>query len=356
MRLLEAITAANHRAAPDAKVELAFDSHAGALPLVALTCVDARLNHRIPERLGLPEDQILWLRNAGNVVTGPLSSTMRSLALACAVEGGREIAVIGHSDCLAAKNSALQLLESFARLGVERARLPDNLNDFFGVFSSERQNVLKACEHIRASPLIGPKIPVHGLWLDLDAGRLEWLVNGYDAFNAAATEFTAALKASIDKAQAAIGDLDQFKPGEMKFPDARIGETASRVESFLPKIEPVLQKIEDVVAAHPEAQTPKQLAVEAGMDLARELARHIVRARTYKVIGDDKRLYGPITGEKLLQWLAEKRVDGKTPVQAEGSSEWRPLETLLDAARSAIPLPPPLAPRPGSGFRRLGQR
>ena len=68
------------------------------LPLIALTCIDPRLNHLLPDRLGIPEESFIWLRNAGNIVTGPLSSTMRSLALACAIKGGKEIAVIGHTD------------------------------------------------------------------------------------------------------------------------------------------------------------------------------------------------------------------------------------------------------------------
>ena len=71
----------------------------GELPVIALTCIDPRLNRLFPGVLGLPEEHFIWLRNAGNIITGPLSSTMRSLALACAVKGGREIAIIGHTDC-----------------------------------------------------------------------------------------------------------------------------------------------------------------------------------------------------------------------------------------------------------------
>jgi carbonic anhydrase len=76
MRLFEAIINANHRA-------IAGDEHAGIhpadfaeeLPVVALTCIDPRLNALFPNVLGLPGDQFIWLRNAGNVITGPLSST-----------------------------------------------------------------------------------------------------------------------------------------------------------------------------------------------------------------------------------------------------------------------------------------
>src|SRR2546425_7193421 len=89
MRLLEAIVEANHRAVTaGTKATLNLAEFADALPVVALTCIDPRLNRLIPEVLGVPEEHFIWLRNAGNIITGPLSSTMRSLALACAGQGG----------------------------------------------------------------------------------------------------------------------------------------------------------------------------------------------------------------------------------------------------------------------------
>src|SRR5882762_7397382 len=125
MRLLEAIIEANHRAlAGDASAGVHPGNFEGELPLVALTCIDARLNPLFPGVLGLPKEQFIWLRNAGNIITGPVSSTMRSLALACAVKGGKEIAVIGHSDCMVCKTSAMNLTDAFKALGVERAALP----------------------------------------------------------------------------------------------------------------------------------------------------------------------------------------------------------------------------------------
>ncbi|HEY9171605.1 MAG TPA: hypothetical protein VI136_04900, partial [Verrucomicrobiae bacterium] len=85
MRLFEAILDANHRAVGgDTSAGLRPAEHESSLPVAALTCIDARLNPLIPEVLGIPEEQFIWLRNAGNIITSPLSSTMRSLALACA--------------------------------------------------------------------------------------------------------------------------------------------------------------------------------------------------------------------------------------------------------------------------------
>ena len=121
MRLFEAILDANHRAvAGDAKAGLRPAEFENELPIVALTCVDPRLNAFFPNVLGIPAEQFIWLRNAGNIVTGSMSSTMRSLALACAVKGGKEIAVIGHTDCQVGKTTTMQLLERFQTLGVER--------------------------------------------------------------------------------------------------------------------------------------------------------------------------------------------------------------------------------------------
>ena len=131
-------------------------------------------------RWRLPAEQFIWLRNAGNIITGPLCSTMRSLALACAVKGGREIAIIGHTNCQVCQTTTMMLLDELKALGVDRSRLPENLAEFFGTFGSERQNVIKACDFARGSPLIGPKIPVHGLMIDIETGKLDWVVNGYE--------------------------------------------------------------------------------------------------------------------------------------------------------------------------------
>src|SRR5438309_9945492 len=184
MRLLEAVIDANHRAlAGDANAGLHPADFADELPIVALTCIDPRLNSLMPGALGVPENQFIWLRNAGNIITGPTSSTMRSLALACAVKGGKEIAIIGHNDCLVCKSSAMKLTDAFRALGIERASLPENLTEFFGLFASERQNVIKAVDYVRHSPIIGPKIPVHGLMVDIATGKLEWVVNGYQTLD-----------------------------------------------------------------------------------------------------------------------------------------------------------------------------
>src|ERR1017187_8355913 len=128
MKLFEAILEANHKAvAGDTNAGLHPAEFEAELPVIGLTCVDPRLNAFFPNVLGLPGEQFIWLRNAGNIITGPLSRTMRSLARACAVKGGKEIAVIGHTDCQICKTTTTQLLDKFKAFGIERPLLPENL-------------------------------------------------------------------------------------------------------------------------------------------------------------------------------------------------------------------------------------
>src|SRR2546427_12884275 len=250
MRLFEAIVEANHRAVTaGTKATLNLAEFADALPVVALTCIDPRLNRLIPEMLGVPEEHFIWLRNAGNIITGPLSSTMRSLTLACAIKGGKEIALIGHSDCQVGKTTMLKVTEAFRALGVDRAKLPENLNEYFGLFASERQNVIRGTEIIRQSPLIGAKVPVHGLLMDIHTAKLEWLVNGYQTFGMASPSLGEALKqTAADAARQTVAQavdlvaakLPEFELGEMKFPEFKIGETTINPNQWLSQVESVL--------------------------------------------------------------------------------------------------------------------
>lgn len=386
MKLIEAILEGN-RKAPEGKapVELAETPPAEALPVVGLTCVDPRLNALLPMRLGLPADQFIWLRSAGNIVTIPTGNMVRSLALACAVKRAKEVLVIGHTDCAVCKATMLQLTESFKALGVRREDLPDDLVEFFGLFASERQNVMRAVEVIRSSPLLGPKVPVHGLLMDIVTGRLERVVDGYaaagaartvvsssstqptqptgptpaveekaspsDAFKAAAAvepSKTAWSAVAPVKDMASTWTLPEMKLGPLQLPQIEV----THIE--LPKI-----KIGDATL-DPQEWLKQRHQPEAGVevgsvseDQAKPSPESLFdKARRYKVIGSDHKVYGPINGLKILQWITEGRIGWDTPSQMEGSQEWRPLEMWAELAKKILrekTLPPHL---PGSPRER----
>jgi carbonic anhydrase len=264
MRLFEAIIDANHRAvAGDQEAGLHPADFESEFPIIALTCIDTRLNRLLPEVLGVPKEQFIWLRNAGNIITGPLSSTMRSLALACAVKGGKEIAIIGHTDCQVGKTTTMELIDRFRALGVERHLLPDNVNEFFGMFSSERANIIKSVDVARSSPLIGPKIPVHGLLVDIETGKVEWLVNGYqtlDTMGARLSEVAASASHTLD----ALKSLTDFEIGGIKFPETKIGDTVTKAEDWLSgKLHELEGKPPQAAPAEPPGAPPRIPLVQA---------------------------------------------------------------------------------------------
>jgi len=76
----------------------------------------------------------------------------------------------------------------------------------------------------------------------------------------------------------------------------------------------------------------------------------------HKIIGADGQQYGPVNLDQMRRWMAENRVRLETLVQAEGSTEWKSLDSFPELAaelRSAPPsfAPPIVAPPPVSNPR-----
>lgn len=76
---------------------------------------------------------------------------------------------------------------------------------------------------------------------------------------------------------------------------------------------------------------------------------------TYKIIGDDGKQYGPVTAEQIRQWVAEGRVESRTPVFVDGAKDWTFIGLLPEfAALFPTGAPPTIAPpRPGAAAGRL---
>ena len=61
----------------------------------------------------------------------------------------------------------------------------------------------------------------------------------------------------------------------------------------------------------------------------------------YKLIGTDGRMYGPVTGEQLRQWVAEGRANAQTLVQPVGNSDWKALGEFPELHIPPLPADPP---------------
>jgi hypothetical protein len=79
----------------------------------------------------------------------------------------------------------------------------------------------------------------------------------------------------------------------------------------------------------------------------------------YWIVGGDGREYGPITLEQLEGWIAEGRVDSRSRIRAEGSTEWLAAAAFPELARvlgtPAAGAPPPPPPLPGAAFGGEGE-
>ena len=91
-----------------------------------------------------------------------------------------------------------------------------------------------------------------------------------------------------------------------------------------------------------EVTGSEKVAQFAGnVDLLARLGTAMAQGLQFTVIGLDQKRYGPVTGEKLVKWLGEGRIDQNTPVQVEGSSSWQPIHLLPEMLQqNKIPLPP----------------
>ena len=61
----------------------------------------------------------------------------------------------------------------------------------------------------------------------------------------------------------------------------------------------------------------------------------------YKVMGEDGQEYGPVSDDQIRKWIAEARLELKSPVKPADSRDWVFLETLPEFADAFLPPAPP---------------
>lgn len=74
----------------------------------------------------------------------------------------------------------------------------------------------------------------------------------------------------------------------------------------------------------------------------------------YKIIGQDGKEYGPVTAAQLRQWIAENRVESRTPVFTDGAKDWT-FVGLLPEFAGLFPASAPQVPPPIHGTSTFGQ-
>lgn len=167
-----------------------------------VTCMDCRLVRAFEDALGLERGDVVELRTAGATIAQPereaaANDLIRSLAGAIYLLGVREVIVIGHTDCGLSHVNATALTASMQALGVDPVKVGaglapalgslapalaeqsgvEALVQWVGAFNDVHLNVKEVVAVIRNSPFL-PKIPIHGLVIDINTGRLELVDRG----------------------------------------------------------------------------------------------------------------------------------------------------------------------------------
>jgi hypothetical protein len=66
-----------------------------------------------------------------------------------------------------------------------------------------------------------------------------------------------------------------------------------------------------------------------------------MKKTTYKILGSDGDEYGPLSAEKIQEWIWEDRLEKKTPILPEGGTDWVFLDSLPEfSAIFTMPRPP----------------
>jgi carbonic anhydrase len=158
--------------------------------LAVLTCMDTRLIELLPRAMNLRSGSAKIIKNAGAIVSHPFGSVMRSILVAVYELNCAEVAVVGHYGCGMTGLSCEGVLKKAVQRGIPQVTLKTlehagiDLQSWLKGFDSPEDGVRQSVSVIRQHPLLPPDVPVHGLMICPQTGRLDLLIDGDSAGNA----------------------------------------------------------------------------------------------------------------------------------------------------------------------------
>ena len=153
--------------------------------LVIVTCMDARLVELLPRAMNVRQGDVKLIKNAGAIVSHPFGSVMRSILVAVYELDAAEVAVVGHHQCGMTGLSCARVLDKARRRGVSQDTLSTlhhagvDLERWLRGFDTVEDGVRGSVGIVRNHPLLPKDVPVHGLIIDPETGKLDLLSDGY---------------------------------------------------------------------------------------------------------------------------------------------------------------------------------
>lgn len=152
--------------------------------IVVLSCMDTRLVELLPKAMNLRNGDVKIVKSAGALVSHPFGAVMRSLLVAVYELQADEVYVVGHYDCGMSAVDPEAMLSKMINRGVSTETIKTveysgiDLREFLRGFGDVATSVIKSVDTIRNHPLMLKDIPVHGLVIDPNTGRLDLITNG----------------------------------------------------------------------------------------------------------------------------------------------------------------------------------
>jgi carbonic anhydrase len=151
---------------------------------VIITCMDTRLIELLPASMDIKNGDVKIIKIAGAVVAHPFGSVMRSIIIAIYELKAAEVFIVGHTDCGMGSVNPGVMKEKFKAEGIKDETIKTleyyglDLENWLKGFDDVNESVRNSVKLIRNHPLL-PKIPVHGLVISPNTGKLDVVEDGY---------------------------------------------------------------------------------------------------------------------------------------------------------------------------------
>jgi len=155
--------------------------------MVVVTCMDTRLIELLPKAMNLKNGDAKFIKNAGAIITQPFGNIMRSIIVAIYELNAREVCVVGHHECGMTGLNSQNIIEKARACGISSDTLNTlqhsgiHLSRWLTGFDNVQESVVSSVEIVRNHPLLPKNIPVHGLIIHPETGKLDVLTDGYEA-------------------------------------------------------------------------------------------------------------------------------------------------------------------------------
>ncbi len=153
--------------------------------LVILSCMDTRLVELLPKSMNVGNGDVKIVKNAGALISHPFGSIMRSILVGVYELQADEVCVVGHHDCGMSSLKTESIMNKMTERGISKERLDTlqnagvDLEQFLKGFDSVEDSVRQSVSTIQNHPLIPQDVPVHGLVINPDTGKLDVVSKGY---------------------------------------------------------------------------------------------------------------------------------------------------------------------------------